>query len=308
MATEAGPATESVEARVTELEARYADCDLCAHECHVDRTAGEIGACQVDDTVRLGSYGPHHGEEDPLRGIRGSGTIFLAHCNLACVFCQNYELSQEARGARTVTASEIADIAHSLQDQGCHNINFVTPTHFAPTLARAVLLARDEGVEIPVVWNCGGYESAEIIELLEGIVDIYMPDIKWAENAAARKYSKAPEYWAAVKPALREMHRQVGDLELDEHGVATTGMLVRHLVMPGFVDNSKQVIDFIAEEISRDTYLNLMAQYRPAYKVGQFDRYQEINRGITDEEYRSVVEYAESRGLRNLDVDLWRLG
>jgi putative pyruvate formate lyase activating enzyme len=183
----------------------------------------------------------------------------------------------------------------------------VTPTHFAPTLARAVLMAREEGLDVPIVWNCGGYESAEIIELLDGIVDIYMPDIKWADDATARKYSKAPEYWEAVKPALREMHRQVGDLELDEHGVATKGLLVRHLVMPEFVDNSKRVIDFVAEEISRDTYLNLMAQYRPAYKVGQFDRYQEINRGITDEEYRSVVEYAESKGLRNLDVDLWRL-
>jgi putative pyruvate formate lyase activating enzyme len=305
---ESPPAPDhSFEARIEALEARYADCDLCAHECHVDRTAGEIGACQADERVRIGSHGPHFGEEPPLVGSGGSGTIFLAHCNLACVFCQNFELSQEVKSARTVTADELADIALSLQARGCHNVNFVTPTHHSPTLARAVSIARERGLEIPIVWNCGGYERAEIIAELEGVVDIYMPDVKWADDAAARMYSKASGYWDAVRPALREMHRQVGDLALDEDGVAQSGLLVRHLVMPGNVESSKRVVEFVAEELSPDTYLNLMAQYRPAYKVGRHGRYQEINRGITAEEYRAVVEHAEAAGLRNLEIDHWRL-
>ena len=297
----------SLETRVAELEARYADCDLCAHECHVDRTAGEIGSCQVDHRVRIGSYGPHHGEEAPLRGTGGSGTIFLAHCNLACVFCQNFELSQEVRDASVMSAGEIADVALSLQDRGCHNINFVTPTHHSPTLARAVLEARERGLTVPIVWNCGGYESAEIIRQLDGVVDIYMPDVKWADDEASRMYSKAPAYWDAVRPALREMHRQVGDLETDDSGIARRGMLIRHLVMPGFVENSKRIVEFVAEELSTETYLNLMAQYRPAYKVGQFGRYAEIDRSITAEEYREVVEYARDLGMSNLDIDRWRL-
>ncbi|MFB6268106.1 MAG: radical SAM protein [Halodesulfurarchaeum sp.] len=288
--------------RVAALSDRYTDCDLCAHQCGVDRTAGEIGACQVDETVRISSYGPHHGEEPPLRGTHGSGTIFLAHCNLACVFCQNFDISQHGRGARAVTAEELADIALGLQEQGCHNVNFVTPTHHAPTLAEAVLDARDRGLEIPIVWNCGGYESAAVIERLEGIVDVYMPDIKWGDNQAARKFSKAPAYWDAVRPALEEMHRQVGDLTLDADGVATSGLLVRHLVMPEHVQNSKRVVEFVAD-LSTETYLNIMAQYRPANKVGQHGRYEELNRRITREEYQEVVSHARELGLSRLEVD-----
>lgn len=302
----AGP-PRPLDERVAALTGRYASCDLCAHECDVDRTAGEIGACQVDATVRISSYGPHHGEEDVLRGSGGSGTIFLAHCNLACVFCQNYELSQEGAGAREVSVEGLADIALSLQDRGCHNVNFVTPTHHSPTLAAAVLDARDRGLEIPVVWNCGGYERASVIEQLDGIVDIYMPDVKWSDDGSARMYSNAPAYWNAVRPALREMHRQVGDLETDERGIATDGLLIRHLVMPGEVENATRILDFIADELSTETYCNLMAQYRPAYKVGQFGRYEAIDRGVSAAEYRAVVEYARSVGLNRLEVDDWRL-
>ena len=295
------PAT--LEARVEELQGQYTDCDLCAHHCHVDRTAGEIGTCQVDENVRIGSYGPHFGEEKPLSGHAGSGTIFLAHCNLACVFCQNYELSQEPRGASEASVADIADIALSLQEKGCHNINFVTPTHHSPTLARAVLDARDRGLEVPIVWNCGGYENADIVEHLDGIVDIYMPDVKWSLEEPARKYSKAPGYWAAAKSALKTMHEQVGDLTLDRNGIAERGMLVRHLVMPGYVENSTRVVEFIAKEVSTATYLNLMAQYRPAYKVGRHGRYEEINRRPTRAEYEEVVKTARDAGLTRLDVD-----
>ena len=307
MGTSSGSGTD-IRTRVDRLEERYRDCDLCAHECHVDRTTGEIGACQVDETVRLASYGPHFGEEAPLTGTGGSGTIFLGHCNLACVFCQNFEISQEAKGARKVDATELADIALSLQDRGCHNVNFVTPTHHSPTLAAAVLEARDRGLDVPIVWNCGGYENPEIIRELDGVVDIYMPDLKWSSNEAARMYSKAPGYWNAARPSVLEMHRQIGDLELEENDVATSGLLVRHLVMPGQVENSKGIVDFLADEVSKGTYLNLMAQYRPAYKVGQYGRYEEINRSITAAEYREVVTHAENRGMGTLDVDDWALG
>ncbi|MFB6113079.1 MAG: radical SAM protein [Halodesulfurarchaeum sp.] len=290
-------------AQLESLTSRYEDCDLCSHRCHVDRTAGEIGTCQVDDTVRLASYGPHFGEERPLSGSGGSGTIFLAYCNLACVFCQNYELSQEGRGAREVDVETIADVALSLQDRGCHNVNFVSPTHFAPTLARAVLRARDRGLDVPIVWNCGGYENAEIIGDLDGIVDVYMPDVKWADDGAARMYSKAPGYWKAATTAIEEMHRQVGDLRLDERGIAERGVLLRHLVMPGMVENSKRIVEFVAHSLSTDTYLNLMAQYRPSYTVGRHGRYTEIDRPVTEAEYASVVEHARSLGLQRLDVN-----
>lgn len=301
------PGEREREANVEWLLDRYESCDLCAHDCGVDRTAGEMGACQVDETVRIGSYGPHFGEEPPLVSSGGSGTIFLAHCNLACVFCQNYQLSQAVGEVRTATAEDIADIALSLQERGCHNVNFVTPTHHSPTLASAVQKARDRGLTIPIVWNCGGYERAPVIERLEGIVDIYMPDVKWADADAARMYSKAPDYWDAVRPALREMHRHVGDLDIDEDGIATQGLLVRHLVMPGHVENSKRIVEFVAEELSTDTYLNLMAQYRPAYKVGRHGRYSEIDRSVRAGEYRAVVEHAKAIGLTNLEIDRWRL-
>lgn len=299
--------SEPVVDRVEQLLTRYSDCDLCAHSCHVDRTAGEIGTCRIDDTVRLASYGPHYGEETPLVGSGGSGTIFLAHCNLSCVFCQNYELSQEGTGARQIGVEGLADVALSLQNRGCHNVNFVSPTHFAPTLAKAVLRARERGLEVPIVWNCGGYENVEVIQELAGIVDVYMPDVKWADAEAARAYSKAPGYWEAARPALEEMHRQVGDLALDDDGIAERGLLVRHLVMPNYVENSRHVVEFVAESLSTDTFLNLMAQYRPAYKIGRFGRYEELDRRVQREEYREVVEHARNLGLTRLDVDSYRL-
>lgn len=293
---------EEFRARVDELRDRYADCDLCAYDCGVDRTAGETGACRVDDTVSVSSYFDHHGEEEVLRGHNGSGTIFLAHCNMTCVFCQNFETSQEPRSA-AVTSEEIAEMALELQNRGCHNVNFVSPTHYSPHLVDAVRIARDRGLEVPVVWNCGGYERTETLELLDGIVDIYMPDVKWSDDAAAARYSKAPEYWSNGTESLREMHRQVGDLEIDDTGLATSGLLVRHLVMPGHVENARGVLTFLAEEISRETFVNVMGQYRPAYKAQSTDRYSEINRRVTPEEYRSVLDHAREVGLERIEYD-----
>jgi putative pyruvate formate lyase activating enzyme len=296
---------EEFDARIEDLRRRYADCDLCAYDCGVDRTAGETGACRVDDTAYVSSYFDHHGEEDVLRGHAGSGTIFLAHCNMKCVFCQNFETSHEARG-EPATPEEIAEMALELQSLGCHNINFVSPTHHSPHLVEAVQIANDRGLDLPIVWNCGGYERAEILELLDGIVDIYMSDVKWSDNAAAAQYSKAPGYWSNVRASLREMHRQVDDLEIDDTGLATGGLLVRHLLMPEHVENAKEILSFVAEEVSRDTFVNVMAQYRPYYKAASEERYEEINRRITSEEYRAVLDHAREVGLERIEYDLER--
>jgi len=288
--------------RVDELWGRYADCDLCAYDCGVDRTAGETGACRVDDTAYVSAYFDHHGEEDVLRGENGSGTIFLAHCNMACVFCQNFETSHEARGD-PATAEEIAEMALELQSRGCHNVNFVSPTHHSPHLVEAVRIARDRGLDVPVVWNCGGYERVEILELLEGVVDVYMPDVKWSDDAAGARYSKAPGYWSNVRDSLREMHRQVGDLAVDDAGLATGGLLVRHLVMPDHVENANGVLSFLAEEIGRETFVNVMAQYRPHYEAKSDERYEEIDRRVTPAEYQAVLDHAREVGLERVEHD-----
>ena len=288
--------------RSSDLRERYADCDLCAHECYVDRTAGEEGVCRTGDTAIVSGYAPHFGEESCLTGRGGSGTIFLANCNLACVFCQNVETSHEGRG-EPATADDIAEMALDLEARGCHNVNFVSPTHYAPHLVEAVRIASERGLDVPIVWNCGGYERADVLADLEGIVDVYMPDVKWADDDAATTYSKAPDYWETVTDSLREMHRQVGDLRLDADGVATGGLLVRHLVMPNHVENARRVLEFLAEEISRDTVVNLLSQYRPYYEAASDDRYAEIGRPITAEEYRPVVDHARDVGLERLCLD-----
>jgi putative pyruvate formate lyase activating enzyme len=293
---------EAFEARVAALWRRYADCDLCAYDCGVDRTAGETGACRVDDTAHVSSYFDHHGEEDVLRGHAGSGTVFLAHCNMSCVFCQNFETSHEARGSEA-TPEEIAGMTLDLQSRGCHNVNFVSPTHHAPHLVEAVRIARDRGLDVPIVWNCGGYERPEVLELLEGVVDVYMPDVKWSDDDAALEYSKAPGYWSNVRASLREMHRQVGDLDVDARGLATGGLLVRHLVMPGHVENARGVLSFLAEEIGPDTFVNVMAQYRPHYRAASDERYEAIGRRITPGEYREVLAHAREVGLERIEYD-----
>ena len=292
---------DEFERRVEELWSRYGDCDLCAYDCRVDRSAGNVGTCQVDDTAYVSSYFPHFGEEDCLRGHNGSGTIFLANCNMKCVFCQNFETSHKAMG-EPATPEEIASMALELQARGCHNVNFVSPTHHSPHLVEAIKLARERGLEVPVVWNCGGYERVEILEYLDGIVDIYMPDVKWADDQSAALYSKAPGYWSNIQESLKEMHRQVGDLRIED-GLATGGLLVRHLVMPNHVESGKRVLEFAAEEVSKDTYVNLMAQYQPYYKARTEDFYSDIGRQIIREEYDQLVEHGRELGLRRLRID-----
>ncbi|MCJ7625292.1 MAG: radical SAM protein, partial [Anaerolineaceae bacterium] len=272
-------------------------CEGCAWECRVDRTAGELGKCSTGVLARVSSYGPHLGEEDPLRGWRGSGTIFFARCNLHCQFCQNDDISQSDSGMEMET-EELAAIMLSLQKQGCHNINFVSPSHVVPQILAATLISVQAGLRLPIVYNTGGYDSLRALELLDGVVDIYMPDMKYADEETARRYSKIPDYPQVNQAAVREMHRQVGDLQIDEDGLAIRGLLIRHLILPAGLAGTAQIVRVLAEEISTHTYLNLMAQYRPSYQAHQ---YPELGRAITRDEYKEAVDMVHQAGLYRLD-------
>ena len=275
------------------------DCDLCARYCRVNRRLTTAGAvCRSGERVVVASYGAHHGEEDCLRGWRGSGTVFFSWCNLRCVYCQNWDISQQGSG-REMSPSAIADLMLDLQQQGCHNINFVTPSHAVAQIVAAVAEAAARGLRLPIVYNTGGYDSPEALALLDGIVDIYMPDMKYGDSEMAHKYSKLRDYVQVNQAAVREMHRQVGDLVIDEHGIARRGLLVRHLVLPGGIAGSDRVLAFLADEISRDTYVNLMDQYRPCYRTEEFP---ELDRPLSDEEYRQAITAAERHGLTRLDA------
>ncbi|MDI3502500.1 MAG: putative pyruvate formate lyase activating enzyme [Archaeoglobi archaeon] len=280
--------------RIRELYSILESCELCPRKCHVNRMKGEEGYCRSDATPMVSSYFPHFGEEDVLVGRNGSGTIFLTNCNLLCVYCQNYDISHLGIG-EAVSEERIAEMMLHLQTLGCHNINFVTPTHYTPQLVKAIEVAAERGLRLPIVWNCSGYENVEIIRLLEGIVDIYMPDMKYSSEEPARKYSNAPDYFERCKEAVKEMHRQVGDLKVDERGIAYRGLIIRHLVLPNDLAGSEEILRFIAEEISRNTYVNIMAQYRPE---GEAYRYEELNRRITREEFMRVIEIAKKLNLR----------
>ena len=272
-------------------------CDVCARHCRVDRRAGQIGVCRTGERAKVSSYGPHLGEEDPLRGWRGSGTIFFTRCNLKCRFCQNHDISQTDAG-HEVEPENLAVIMLELQAEGCHNINLVSPSHVVPQIMAGVLIAAQSGLRLPLVYNTGGYDSAAMLKLLDGVVDIYMPDMKYADAEIARRFSKVADYPRVNQAAVREMHRQVGDLQINRLGLATRGLLVRHLVLPGNLAGTDEIVRFLANEISPDTYLNLMDQYRPAYKAYHSP---ELNRRITRREYETAIQMARAAGLRRLD-------
>ena len=268
-------------------------CEICPRRCGVNRLNNETGFCGMGAEVMISSFGPHFGEEAVLVGRGGSGTIFLTGCNLGCMFCQNYDISHLKQG-RKINMIELVNIMLTLQKMSCHNINFVTPTHFTPQIMKAIYLARKKGLSVPTVYNCGGYELVEALKLLEGFIDIYMPDAKYAEPDAAKELCDAPDYPDIIKQALTEMHRQVGDLAVDGKGIARKGLLIRHLVMPGNLSGTEQTMDFIAKEISTDSYVNIMDQYRPMYKAVSNKK---INRYITPEEYKQAVSAAKQKGL-----------
>ncbi|HBA56075.1 MAG: radical SAM protein [Syntrophorhabdus aromaticivorans] len=279
--------------KIEELESRLNPCTLCPRQCRVNRAVGESGYCKAPYDLYVSSVSPHFGEESPLVGTNGSGTIFLTHCNLKCSFCQNYDISILGDGS-PCSYGRLATLMVELEARGCHNINLVTPTHYVPQIMRSLSVAIDRGLSIPIVYNCGGYESLETIKSLEGIVDIYMPDIKFLDGALSRRFCRAENYPEVVKAVVREMQRQVGDLLIDPSGIAQRGLLIRHLVMPSCGEDTRNVLQFIRDEISHDAFVNIMAQYHPCYKAGE---YFEISRRITAQEYREALEFARSIGL-----------
>lgn len=289
---------DELDARLQTAWAHLADCDLCARYCRVDRLRGIEGAvCRTGERAIVHSYGAHHGEEDPLRGWKGSGTIFFSWCNLRCVYCQNWEISHKGIG-RAIAPEELADKMLQLQAQGCHNINLVSPSHVVAQIVAAVASAVQRGLRLPLVYNTGGYDSPEALALLDGIVDIYMPDMKYGDSAVARRYSRIRDYVNVNQAAVKEMHRQVGDLVLDDRGIARRGLLVRHLVLPQDLAGTDRVLEFLAREISRNTYINLMDQYHPCYRANE---HPPLDRSITPREYAGALEAAARHGLRRLD-------
>jgi putative pyruvate formate lyase activating enzyme len=278
-----------LEQRIRLLKEVLQECHLCPRQCRINRLKGEVGYCEAGSELMISSAFPHFGEERPLVGYHGSGTIFLTHCNLRCVFCQNYDISHLGRG-EPITLSEMARTMLRLQEMGCHNINFVTPTHYAPQIAESLLEAIRMGLQLPIVYNCSGYESIEVIQLLEGIVDIYMPDAKYMDEEYSKRFSNAPDYPDVLRKVLKEMHRQVGDLNINSMGIAERGLLIRHLVMPRDVSSSEAILKFIAEEISVHSYVNIMDQYRPDYRSHD---YPEISRRITQKEYVEAIHFAK---------------
>jgi len=270
-------------------------CRACPWECGINRLANEKKVCRIGRYARVASYFAHFGEEDCLRGWRGSGTIFFAWCNLRCVFCQNFDISQADAGVE-VSAEQLADMMLQLQDQGCHNINLVTPEHVVPQIVEALAVAIPRGLRLPIVYNTSAFDSLESLRMMEGLVDIYMPDFKFWDPQKAKRYLKTEKYPEAARAAIKEMHRQVGDLVIDEQGLARRGLLVRHLVMPGFLDDTRQILRFLAEDISPHTFVNIMGQYHPAGKVDA-NRYPEINRRPGYDELQQAYIFAREVGL-----------
>jgi putative pyruvate formate lyase activating enzyme len=272
------------------------NCRVCPRECGVNRLKNDkIGFCRSGLNPVISSASPHHGEEPPLSGSNGSGTIFFANCNLRCVYCQNYPISQMGNGAER-TIGELACQMLSLQEQGCHNLNLVTPTHFMPQFLKALGIARERGFNLPIVYNTSGYDSVEALRLLEGIVDIYLPDMRYADDTTARRYSAADHYPEINRTAVKEMYRQVGNLVVDERGIAKRGLIIRHLILPNRLSGTGAIMKFLSEEISKDVYISLMSQYFPAYKANGFT---ELSRRITAEESEEAYRIMQKYGLEN---------
>ena len=274
-----------------------ANCELCPRLCGVDRLAGETGICKTPKEALISSFNAHFGEEAPLVGRNGSGTIFFTHCNLMCCFCQNFDISHEGWG-HSVNDEELAAIMIALQDEGCHNINLVTPSHVVPQLLSALEKAVSAGLTLPIVYNSGGYDRVETLRLLEGVVDIYMPDFKFWDSGIAKAACDAPDYPHTAKAAIAEMHRQVGDLKIDEHGIARSGLLVRHLVLPEELAGTRHIMRFLHDSISPNTYVNIMPQYRPC---GNAHQVKGLGRRITPEEFQAAREAAREEGITRLD-------
>jgi putative pyruvate formate lyase activating enzyme len=285
--------------RAEQAVARLAGCDLCPRRCRTDRLRGRLGKCRTGRRAMVSSYAPHYGEERPLVGRSGSGTIFFTQCNLECLFCQNFEISHGGEGFE-VSPEGLARMMLALQTRGCHNVNLVSPSHVVPQILEALVLAAEMGLQVPLVYNSGGYDSVDTLRLLDGVIDIYMPDAKYADSETGRALSGVKGYAEVSRAALTEMHRQVGDLRMDERGIAVSGLLVRHLVLPEGLAGTEDVARFIAEEVSAGTYLNVMQQYRPCFNARS---HPQLRRPVTRDEYSQAVAAARSAGLSRLDRD-----
>jgi putative pyruvate formate lyase activating enzyme len=283
--------------RVEAARALLKNCQVCPRHCGINRLADETGKCHTGKLAVVSSYGPHFGEEAPLVGKYGSGTIFFTNCNLKCLFCQNYSISQLGDGTE-VTKEELARMMLALQARGCHNINFVSPTHVVPQILEGLEIAINLGLRLPLVYNSGGYDSAETLDILDGIVDIYMPDMKYSDEKIAEELSGIKNYPTINQAALTEMHRQVGDLQIDEDGIAVRGLLIRHLVLPHGLAGTKEIMKFIAEDISLNSYVNVMAQYHPCYKAFQIPQ---LAGPLSKQEFLEAIELAKRAGLNHMD-------
>ena len=270
-------------------------CAICPRECKVDRSAGKRGYCRAPYNAVVYSYLAHRGEEPPISGSKGSGTIFFSGCNMRCVYCQNYSFSQ-LDGGNEVSTEKLAEIMLGLQKSGCHNINLVSPTHFVPQIVFALEVAFEKGLNIPIAYNTGGYEILETIKALTGVIDIYMPDMRYSSDAMAKKYSDAPGYLGYNRPAVRQMHSQVGDLVVGDDGIAKSGLIIRLLALPDKISGTEETLKFIKEEISKTAYLSVMSQYYPTFKAGD---HKEISRGVSRAEYKNVVDACRDLGLNN---------
>jgi len=286
---------KEIENRIQIADHLSSPCQICPHKCKINRNNGETGFCRSAKDMTISSYNAHFGEEPPLSGTFGSGTVFFTHCNLRCVYCQNYPISQMGNGYK-ITDLELAKIMLDLQERKCHNVNLVTPTHFAGRILNAIKLAIERGLHIPIVYNSSGYESVKTLKLFDGIVSIYLPDARYADNRIAEKYSSAPGYFQIMKAAIKEMYRQVGDLVIDRNGVAVSGLIVRHLVLPEGMSGTKKIMEFIAGDISKNTFISLMSQYFPAYRAAD---YAAISRRINQDEYKKAIDAFHGTGLVN---------
>jgi putative pyruvate formate lyase activating enzyme len=290
------PEPDSKKEQAQYLLERLRNCDLCPRRCRIDRMVSAEGLCGAGANLKVAAHHLHFGEEPPISGSCGSGTIFLTGCNLKCAYCQNYEISQMGRG-REITELQFVEIMLSLQDSGAHNINFVTPTHLSAQIFSALVRAKEKGLRLPVVYNSSGYDAVDVLQKFVGMIDIYMPDMRYGETEAADCYSAAPDYPEVNRLAIREMYKQVGDLRLDAGGVATGGLLIRHLVLPRGLAGTAEVLSFIASKISRRTYISLMSQYHPAYRAQQDER---LGRRINSDEYREAVALTKDLDLTNV--------
>ena len=289
--------TGLLDKKVIQARKSLENCELCPRQCNVDRTSGELGFCQTGKNAIVCSFNPHFGEERPLVGEHGSGTIFISSCNLLCNFCQNYDISHGREG-QEITADQLAFMMLKLQNEGCHNINFVTPSHVVPQILSALQIAIPQGLSVPIVYNTGGYDKVETLQLLDGIIDIYMPDFKFFSIEAAKIADLPEDYPEVVKKAILEMHQQVGDLVTDNSGIAQKGLLIRHLVLPDGLAGTRKVMNFLSKKISTNTYVNIMSQYRPcgtAYKI------KSLSRHLLAKEYKDALLIAQKEGITRLD-------